>query len=866
VIAVPEHADPLQDTFLAGLRVLEIADELGEYCGKLLAGLGADVVKVEPVAGETTRAYGPFYQDQPHHDRSLHFWHFNLGKRSVVHDLDTVEGQGAVRALAAQCDIVIDTRPRGYFTERGLGYEDLRRINPGVIYLRITPFGDTGPWADFEASDLIHLALGGVMMNCGYDPDPSGAYETPPIAPQMWHAYQITGEIAAISVLGALLYRLDTGEGQLLEANVHEAVSTNTETDLPDWVFLRQKHLRQTSRHSMVSASVPALSLTKDGRYVMPYRTYLGAFGMNWDGMRGLLRKYGMQSDLDEPQYDDKDYRLQPGVIDRVTQLTDKLVARLMYDRDIWRDAQDFGLPWAPVRRPEENVTDEHWSHREAFLEIEHPELGETFTYAGAKWFCEDVRWANRRRAPLLGEHTAEVAESWRTPAPSPLVVRRQKHHPVPQLDSVHDKPFALRDIRVIDLSWMLASAGSGRFLAALGAEVIKVEHESRWDAMRFSLGQCPPGGRAERDAATAPLATPPAAGPNRGGSFMEINAGKLGISLNLKSAEGLEVLKDLIRDADVVLEGFSPGTMDRMGLGYDELRRINPSIVYVQQSGFGQRGTYDSTKAFGPTAQAFTGVTEMSGLPEPFPPAGWGYSYLDWFGAYNMANAVLAALYRRNRTGKSVYIDSSQGETGLYLTGTAVLDHSANGRRWQRYGNRSPYKPAAPHGAYRTRGDDRWIAIGCFTQPQWESLLDVLGRPDALVIDEFATLEGRLAHQDALDAALNTLTERADGTALMQALQGSGVPAGVCQTAEDRYEHDPQLAHLGWMVELDQTEIGRWPVKSHPVRMSATPSYIGGRYDHSGPNYGEHTERVLAEVLDLSPERIEELRKAGAL
>src|SRR5699024_295137 len=162
-------------------------------------------------------------------------------------------------------------------------------------------------------------------------------------------------------------------------------------------------------------------------------------------------------------------------------------------------------------------------------------------------------------------------------------------------------------------------------------------EHDSRPDGMRFSMGQCPPGGREERDRATDELPTPEAENLNRGGSFMEINAGKLSLALNLKQPEAIRVLEDLIRDSDVVLEGFSPGTMERMGLGYDRLKELNPSIIYVQQSGFGQYGNYGTARVYGPTAQALTGISELSGLPEPYPPAGIGYSYLDWFGAYNM-------------------------------------------------------------------------------------------------------------------------------------------------------------------------------------------------------------------------------------
>jgi crotonobetainyl-CoA:carnitine CoA-transferase CaiB-like acyl-CoA transferase len=300
------------------------------------------------------------------------------------------------------------------------------------------------------------------------------------------------------------------------------------------------------------------------------------------------------------------------------------------------------------------------------------------------------------------------------------------------------------------------------------------------------------------------------------------------------------------------------------MGLGYERLREINPKIVYVQQSGMGQIGTYGRLRSFGPTAQAFSGLSDMSGLPEPYPPAGIGYSYLDWFGAYQMALAMMAALYRQKQTGNGCWIDSSQAEVGLYLTGTAILEHSANGRQWSRFGNRSPYKAAAPNGAYRALGDDRWIAISAFSDEHWWALTKVLGHPGWTADPRLATLALRLANQDYLDALVNQATVEWDAFGLMDALQRAGVPAGVCQTAEDRYERDPQLKHLEWLVELNQSEIGTWPVKEVPVKFSETPPYIGGVLDRHGPSYGEDNDYVLRSILGLNQDQIAQLTSEG--
>jgi crotonobetainyl-CoA:carnitine CoA-transferase CaiB-like acyl-CoA transferase len=881
------EADQGFDMLLAGVRVLELADELGEYCGKILAGLGADVVKIEPPGGEPTRCYGPFYADERHPDRSLYFWHYNFGKRSVVLDLDDAAGQARFAGLVGRADVLLDTRHRGYLSERGLAYDQLRAAHPGLIYARISPFGDCGPWADYLGSDLIHLALGGVMMNCGYDANVRGEYDTPPIAPQMWQSYHTAGEQAAIQIVAALCSRNVTGRGQQLSTSVHEAISGNTEQDTPDWVYARQPHFRHTCGHSYpqttqtredaanAAANQQTIVRTKDGRWILPYASYIPIQGADVAGkgepvdrLRDVMREYGATEALLDEWFDDPSFGKDPSFFNR---LIARFVSRVQADDNVWITAQAHGLAWAPVRRPEENIAESHWGVRDSFFEVEHPELGVRTTEVGAKFVAPGLQPRRGPRAPLVGEHTQEVlapGSAWLS-APSIAAdpgVRVGADAREKERLSKRGKPFALAGLRIIDMTWALASAGAGRFFTTLGAEVIKIEHESRIDGMRRGNGCVPLGGRAERVAATAPLATSSEGGLNRSGAFMEINSGKLSVSLNLKTERGKELLRDLIRQADMIIEGYSPGTFARMGFGYEELKALNPDIIYVQQSGTGHFGTYGRMRTFGPSAQAFSGISEMSGLPEPYGPAGIGYSYLDWGGAYHMANAMIAALYRRDRTGQGCWIDSTQVEAGIQLTGTAVLDYAVNGRTWERTGNRSYNKPAAPHGAYRGLGYERWIAIAAFTEQQWLDLLTVLGRTEWASDPRLCTLDQRLVNQDYLDQLVNEAVASWDAFALMAELQQAAVPAGVCQTAEDRCDADPQLAHLQWQVELTQSEIGTWPVKEIPVRMSDTPPYIGGIYDRHGPSYGEDTDRVLAEVLDLSPDEIADLRSTGVI
>src|SRR6195952_2525805 len=847
---------------LAGLRVIEIADERAEYTGLLLAGLGCEVVKVEPPEGNATRRIGPFLDDTPGQERSLFFWNYNRGKKSVV--LDIQSQPDALLDLLDGADILLDSSCGALNTALGLDRAALNARFPKLVTARMTPFGDDGPWADFKASDLIHLALGGVMMNCGYDPDPNFQYDTPPIAPQVWHAYHIAGEQLATGVIAALIARHRTGQGQDVSVAVHEAVSKNPELDIMHWVMRRVPLWRLTCRHALETPNhSPSIMHTKDGRWYISH----GMGARDLKALVPLLSKYGMQADLQPPPPDaDLKARAVPGstasdearahMIDVVQRFT----RAWTYQDMPWLEAQEAGLLWAPIRKPHENALDEHWLQRKSFADVYHPEQHRSFRYPTSKWLATKTSWQVGRRAPLLGEDTETVlAEQPRLPS---VPARPKGDGANPAVSALHGKPFPLQDVKILDFAWFLASAGGTRFLSAMGAQSYKVEGKDNPDTRLAAMA--PVGGRAARDAATGPL--PGGRDPDMGGQFNNKNAGKRGISLNIRHPKGLAIAKDLVRICDVVAEGFSPGVLQRLGLGYDVLKKIRPDIIYIQQAGMGAHGTYGRMRTVGPVAAAFGGQGDMSGLPEPAMPVGWGYSYLDWMGAYGYALAILGGLYHRDRTGEGQWIDASQCESGLFLTGTSILDWSANGREWRRYGNRSPYKPAAPHGAYRCQGNDRWIAIACFTDAEWRALAEVAGQGAWLEDRRFATLTDRLANQDALEAAVGAWTATQDAVEGMHRLQKAGVAAGVCQNAEDRCDNDPQLRHLKWLTEVNGTKIGRWPVYELPMKFSRTPAYIGGPIDRGAPGYGEDNLWLFTNLLGMGASDVQRLAEDGVI
>ena len=422
--------------------------------------------------------------------------------------------------------------------------------------------------------------------------------------------------------------------------------------------------------------------------------------------------------------------------------------------------------------------------------------------------------------------------------------------------------PFALDNVRIADLTWLLAGAGGPRMLTSLGAEDLRIEWKGHLDMIRASPPIIPVGEDRDRILGGQPGPGKRVdGGINQGGHFASINAGKRGVSLNLRHPEGKDLFKEIVRISDIVVECFTANTMERLGLGYDELRKVNPSIIYIQQPGFGKRGEYSDFVSTGPVAQAMSGLTEQSGLPAPWPPAGWGYSYMDWSGAYYCAMAMLSALYYRSRTGEGQYMDCSQAEPAIYMTGTAILDYVANGRESQRTGNASPYIPAAPHNVYPVQGEDRWLAIAVYDEDEWRALAGALGDPAWTDDERFASLASRLRHVKELDERLADETKQCDGFELMNRLQEAGVRAGLCQTAEDRMFHDPQLQHRGFQVELTNSFVGTWPVKDFPMKLSESPAYVGGTLDRHFPVYAEDNDYVYGELLNLPDAEVTRLR-----
>ncbi len=429
----------------------------------------------------------------------------------------------------------------------------------------------------------------------------------------------------------------------------------------------------------------------------------------------------------------------------------------------------------------------------------------------------------------------------------------------------------ALEGLRILDFTRLGFGAQATLIAGCLGAEVIRVESTRFPDAIRVMPPFVPePGERGEAFGAATLANATGAPSPNRGGIFYKYNTGgKKSITVDARHPKGLALLKDLVARSDVVTESFAAGTLARWGLSYDVMREIRPDVIYVSMCGFGHEGPDTDHVTMGPTAQALTGLTFMVGLPHR-PPAGWSFSYLDHVGGYLGAIAVLAGVIHRRRTGEGQHIDVSQLEPATALSGALLLDAMLNHRPSRRpgfpTGNRRAHPPSSPSGAYRARGDDKWVVVSCRTDQQWEALVQAMGRPQWADDARFATVAGRVENADDLDAKLEAWTSERDRYEVMELLQRSGVPAGAVQDAADRLERDPQLAARGHYTMLGNDEVDAMPLEGVPFRMSTTPPHTGGLLHRGPPCLGEDNRSVLGEVLGMSADDVAALTAEGAL
>ena len=399
-----------------------------------------------------------------------------------------------------------------------------------------------------------------------------------------------------------------------------------------------------------------------------------------------------------------------------------------------------------------------------------------------------------------------------------------------------------LEGTRIVDFSWALVGPITGKTLADYGATVIKVEGRTRLDLQRTS------GFFKDRIIPD---------GANSGSNFNMINTGKMSVAVNLSVPGAVELAKRFAAWADVAIDNFAGGVMDRLGIGYEELRKVNPDIIMLSSCMMGQTGPHAWLGGLGTNMAAMGGINHMMGWPDREPqPVG---PYTDFIAPNFNALAILAALDYRRRTGRGQYIDMSQYENTLQMMAPLLLDYQANKRVASREGNR--LDRAAPHGTYRCRGEERWCTIAVFTEQDWQAFCRVTGRPDWTAEARFASLDGRKEHENELDVLVEAWTVGHPAEDVMTMMQAGGVAAGIVATAEDMLERDPQLRHRHFFHTVKHPEVGEYRTTRPAFIMSRDPCEVA-----RAPLLGEHNEYALKEVLGLSDDEIAELVIEGAL
>ncbi len=802
---------------LEGLRVLDLCDESGWLAGKILGDMGADVIKLEPPGGDLAGRRGPYLGGIADPERSLVWLALNTSKRGI--QLDLARERETFARLVAQSDVLLDSYPPGHLASLGLDYTVLCRLNPRLVHCAITPFGQTGPLAHWRGGDLIAVAMGGNLSHTG---DP----ERPPVRCSMPTAHYHGAAEAAIGVLMALCAREDSGRGQFVDVSLQE---TQLRTLL--------------SMHGQVAAGAPPWK--RSGPMMGRTREIWAAKDGNVSfGLRGgparipnlkatvaYMDECGMAPQwLREYDWDAYNYAA----------LCDAEIARLEAAfgaffasrsmRELYANALERRILLAPCNDAREILDQAQLRDRGLFARLDYPHLGAAIEHPDFFAKLRNGRIALRRRAPRIGEHDAEVREE----------IERAPVAPAPRSAPPAEpaKRNLFEGLRVLEIGSGAAGPVATGYLAEHGARVIRIESRERPDFLRT-------------------LTPHPVHGLDGVPMFILLNANKETVALNLKHSEGLQLAEALVKWADVICENYAAGVLEKLGLGHERVRALNPGVVMASGCLFGQTGPQRHYPGFGGQGSAISGFNHLTGWPDGvgYGPAG---TITDSLAPRFIAAAIAGALWRRSRTGLGESIDCAQIETAVYSLSEVVVRCSANGEVQGRIGNHSEH--CAPHAVYPARGEDRWIAIACPTDADWQRLVDAMGTPDGAHAARFATNAARLAHQVELDAHLSDWTRAFDAHELAGRLQDAGVQAAPVQDARDLLA-DPQLAHRGHFVRLRHVHLGEMLFERAGLRFSEG----SGELHTPGPNLGEHNREVLGGVLGLDDARIAELALARA-
>ena len=692
---------------LKDIRVLDLADETGSFCSRLLADLGASVIRVERPEGDRSRKIGPFRTDRPEAENSLFFAYHNANKLGITLDLNIEAGRETFLGLAKNADVLIETFQPGYLETIGLGFETLRKTNPGIIHVAITGFGQKGPGKNYRSCDLVASASGGQMYIMG---DPSGQPQVP-FGEQSYYAASLFG---AIQVLLALVEHDHTGKSAYIDVSLQEAVASTLDHVMVRWFYEKTIAKRQGN---LYGNSFFCILPCKDGHIQL---TLL----QQWETLVELLAAEGMAHDLTDAQWQNEAYRIGhiSHIIEVVGEWTKKHTAEELFSL-----GQALRLPWAPLCSLEDVLNSPQLKARQFFIPMGRHDNSSELSCPGLPCKFSSLSRVPIQPAPLLGEHNETLSEGVVWPqrvSPLKTLTARRNSKPGEADQGV------LAGVRVLDFTWMLAGPYATRLLADCGAEVIKVQ--------------------SAKTAKGAEL--------NTTGYFNTWNRNKRSITLDLSHPEARDIILSLTAMSDIVVENFSPRVMSNWGLSYDTLKEVKPDLIMASISAMGQTGPWRDFVGYGPTFHALSGLTPMTSSGQKSP-IGLGHAYADTIIGLYSAMAMLAALRQRDLTGEGQYVDVSGYEAACTLMGPALIHAGLKETAGFSRGSYNNNISAAPYGCYRCAGDDRWCVIAIFDEDKWHTFCRLLGNPGWTSEEIFSTLVRRIENRALLDRHVETWT-----------------------------------------------------------------------------------------------------------
>lgn len=808
---------------LTGVRVIDLAGPWAEMAGRSLADMGAEVIKIEAPEGAPGRRLPPFEEGrQGDPDGSLYWAAMGRGKRSVLLDIDRPASIDRLKALIATADILIESDTPGAMARRGIGPADMRALNPGLIYVSLTPYGQDGPMAQDPASQLTIEAAGGMVSLIG-DGD------RPPISVGLPQAGYHAGVTAAADAVIALNERNQSGLGQHLDVSAQAAMilTTMQATGFPTvegWEIPGYG----MDRWMPVPPRTPGL----DAPIILPcadgYVTNLmAAFGPTIRAL-GEVIYWRIEAEGPLPGHLPAiDWNKWPSEIEAgrisMPQLNEAAQIAIKYlctrtKAEILERTISHGLLNVPIATAQDLLADPHLAARDFWWRIN----GRTHPGAFAKFSRTPA--GSRHGAPALGDAQKLLD------APARL-------RPAPKLGKGPRRQ-SLEGVKVADFAWVGVGPIITKALADHGATVVRMESARRPDVLRLLA----PFKRREP-------------GLDNSQFMASFNTSKFGMALDLAHAEGRGVAKKLIDWADVVVESFTPGTIGRFGFDWETLSAEKPDLIMLSTCLSGQTGPRRDLGGFGNSGAALAGLHAITGWPDR-PPAGPYGAYTDFIAPRFGVLALASALYERSQSGKGQYIDLSQVEAGLQFLEPLLLDYSVNGRVAGSVGHASLYE--CPHGVYRTGGIERYVAISVSDTAQWRALCK-LGSLSRFSDPRFDALSARFAVREEIDAALREFCADKPPFIFAAQLRAAGIPASVVLRASDLFE-DPQLLHRRYFVPLEHKQMGRVPYDGLATLFSGTP----GKLRKAAPVLGEDTDYILKEILGLPPSEISRLKETG--